>query len=113
MPKDFGRFFSRIKGRKVSFFRRIWLNFWFKKITCCLYQGGTVRHSTVKRKLKKQDADLVAVPTKYTRKLEVDERIRAFEVDGETVPYLACNLCQTIFGLSLIQTRKPGLIKAV
>ena len=53
--------------------------------------------STLKRKLEKQDADLVAAPKKYTRKLEVDERIRAIEVDGETVPYLACNLCQTIF----------------
>ena len=31
----------------MSFFGRIWLNFGFKKVTCCLYHSGTVRHSTV------------------------------------------------------------------
>ena len=25
----------------------IWLNFGFKKVTCCLYHSGTVRYSTV------------------------------------------------------------------
>ena len=25
----------------------IWLNFGFKKVTCCLYHSGTVEHSTV------------------------------------------------------------------
>ena len=48
MPKDFGSFFSRIKGRKVSFFGRIRLNFGFKKVISWLYHSGTVRHSTVK-----------------------------------------------------------------
>ena len=50
MLKDFGRFLSRIKGRKVSFFGRTWLNFGFKKVTCCLNNSGTDRHSTVKWK---------------------------------------------------------------
>ena len=31
----------------MSFFGRIWSNFEFKKVTCCLYHSGTVRHSTV------------------------------------------------------------------
>ena len=31
MAKDFGSFFSRIKGRKVSFFGRIWLKFGVQK----------------------------------------------------------------------------------
>ena len=48
MPKDFVSFFSLITSRKVSFFGRIWSNFEFKKVTCCLYHSGTVRHSTVK-----------------------------------------------------------------
>ena len=48
MPKDFENLFSRIKGRKVSFFGRIQSNFEFKKVTCCLYHSSTVRHSTVK-----------------------------------------------------------------
>ena len=47
MPKDFGSFFSQIKCRKVSFLGRILSNFGFKKVTCCLYHSGTVRHSTV------------------------------------------------------------------
>ena len=33
----------------MSFFERIKSNFEFKKVTCCLYHSGTVRHSTVNR----------------------------------------------------------------
>ena len=50
MPKYIGSFFGRIKGRKLSFVGRIFSNFEFKKVICCLYHSGTVRHSTVKLK---------------------------------------------------------------
>ena len=39
-------FFSWIKGRKVSFFGRIWLNFWLQKSFAVYTTIGTVRHST-------------------------------------------------------------------
>ena len=46
MPKDFGSFFSRIKGRKVSFFGRIQSNFGFKMsldVCTTVVQLGIVR----------------------------------------------------------------------
>ena len=46
---------------------------------------------TLKRKLENQDANLVEVPKKFTRQLEVDERIHTI------VPYLACDLCKGTF----------------
>ena len=53
--------------------------------------------ASVKRKLDNQEAELVEVPAKFTRKMEVDERIRAIEIDGEITPFLACNLCKSIY----------------
>ena len=42
MAKDFESFYSRIKGRKVTFFGRIYSNFRFEKVNCWLFHSGRV-----------------------------------------------------------------------
>ena len=69
-----------------------------------------IDRSTLKRKLENQDANLVEVPKKFTRQLEVDERIRAIKVDGAIVPYLACDLCKGIFTWFKLDSKKNSWI---